>query len=76
MAQSVVVMAGLVPAIHAAPLQGALKVGALGAAWMPGTRPGMTVEVAASPSATTDFVSPDGPAGKRVKETKIFETAI
>jgi hypothetical protein len=39
------VMAGLVPAIHAAPLQTALKVFDGCAAWMPGTRPGMTCRV-------------------------------
>jgi hypothetical protein len=37
------VMAGLVPAIHAAPLQETFKIGVVGSAWMPGTRPGMTV---------------------------------
>jgi hypothetical protein len=36
------VMAGLVPAIHAAPSQNAFAIGRSGAAWMPGTRPGMT----------------------------------
>ena len=36
------VMAGLVPAIHAAPLQTTLEVHGGLWAWMPGTRPGMT----------------------------------
>jgi hypothetical protein len=36
-------MAGLVPAIHAVPPPPALKILRNGAAWMPGTRPGMTV---------------------------------
>jgi hypothetical protein len=36
------VMAGLVPAIHAAPLQKVFGVVGGGAAWIPGTRPGMT----------------------------------
>jgi hypothetical protein len=40
--QPAVVMAGLVPAIHAAPLQRTIVVGVLSTAWMPGTRPGMT----------------------------------
>jgi hypothetical protein len=35
-------MAGLVPAIHAAPLQITFDVGDGFSAWMPGTRPGMT----------------------------------
>jgi hypothetical protein len=35
-------MAGLVPAIHAAPLQTTFEVGDGFSAWMPGTRPGMT----------------------------------
>jgi hypothetical protein len=37
-----VVMAGLVPAIHAAPLQTTLEVRDGLWAWMPGTRPGKT----------------------------------
>jgi hypothetical protein len=40
--QPAVVMAGLVPAIHAAPLPETFEVGVLRTAWMPGTRPGMT----------------------------------
>jgi len=36
------VMAGLVPAIHAPPLLTTLRVVCGGAAWMPGSRPGMT----------------------------------
>jgi len=40
--QLLLVMAGLVPAIHAAPLREFFKDGAVGSAWMPGTRPGMT----------------------------------
>jgi hypothetical protein len=36
-------MAGLVPAIHAAPLQTTFKAGVNGAAWMAGTSPAMTV---------------------------------
>jgi hypothetical protein len=36
------VMAGLVPAIHAAPLQETFEVRTAGWAWMPGARPGMT----------------------------------
>jgi hypothetical protein len=39
-----VVMAGLVPAIHAAPLQKLFSIGGSGAAWMPGTRPGMMAD--------------------------------
>src|ERR1700722_5004890 len=39
---SFVVMAGLVPAIHAAPLQTNFDVGSGFWAWMPGTRPGLT----------------------------------
>jgi hypothetical protein len=37
------VLAGLVPAIHAAGLQPVSEEGVQGTAWMPGTRPGMTV---------------------------------
>jgi hypothetical protein len=37
------VMAGLVPAIHAARSRQAFKAGAGGSAWMPGARPGMTM---------------------------------
>jgi hypothetical protein len=40
--QLLLVMAGLVPAIHAVPLRESVKDGAVGSAWMPGTRPGMT----------------------------------
>jgi hypothetical protein len=40
--QPMVVMAGLVPAIHAAPLQETSEVGIRRTAWMPGTRPGRT----------------------------------
>ena len=36
------VMAGLVPAIHAAPLLETFEVRRIGSAWMPGTRPSMT----------------------------------
>jgi hypothetical protein len=36
------VMTGLVPVIHAAPLQKPSEVGRGFTAWMPGTRPGMT----------------------------------
>ena len=35
------VMAGLVPAIHAMPLRDAFRNGAVGSAWMPGTIPGL-----------------------------------
>jgi hypothetical protein len=35
-------MAGLVPAIHAAPLSESFNQRSGGSAWMPGTRPGMT----------------------------------
>ena len=35
-------MAGLVPAIHAAPTQETFEIGVVGSAWMPGKRPGMT----------------------------------
>jgi hypothetical protein len=38
----VVVVAGLVPAIHAAPLRETSEVGVFRTAWMPGTRPGRT----------------------------------
>ena len=42
-ARPAAVMAGLVPAIHAATkLRQTSKVSVLGTAWMPGTRPGMT----------------------------------
>jgi hypothetical protein len=40
--QPTVVMAGLVPAIHAAPLEEAFELGAFRAAWMAGTSPAMT----------------------------------
>jgi hypothetical protein len=36
------VMAGLVPAIHAPPLQETFEVGGFRSAWMPGTSPGTT----------------------------------
>jgi hypothetical protein len=36
-------MAGLVPAIHAVPPQEAFGVVVVGSAWMPGTRPAMTL---------------------------------
>src|ERR1700722_19057290 len=36
------VLAGLVPAIHAAPLQETFEVGGFRTAWMPGTSPGTT----------------------------------
>jgi hypothetical protein len=36
------VMAGLDPAIHAAPLRKIFGIFVRGSAWMPGTRPGMT----------------------------------
>jgi hypothetical protein len=37
-------VAGLVPAIHAVPLQATFKVGDFRSAWMPGTSPGKTRE--------------------------------
>jgi len=37
-------LAGLVPAIHAAPLQETFEVGGFRTAWMPGTSPGKTRE--------------------------------
>jgi hypothetical protein len=37
------VTAGLIPAIHAVPPQEAFGVVVVGSAWMPGTRPGMTL---------------------------------
>jgi len=37
------VMAGLVPAIHAVPLHLIFQHCGPGSAWMPGTRPGMTL---------------------------------
>jgi hypothetical protein len=55
-------MAGLVPAIHAAPLQGTFVVSAGGSAWMPGTRPGMTRGGCKERSNYNNFVSPDSPA--------------
>jgi hypothetical protein len=38
-------MTGLVPVIHAAPLQKPSEIGRSLTAWMPGTRPGMTAVV-------------------------------
>jgi hypothetical protein len=35
-------MAGLVPAIHAAPLRIIFGISVCGSAWIPGTRPGKT----------------------------------
>jgi hypothetical protein len=57
------VMAGLVPAIHAAPLQTTFEVGNGFWAWMLGTRPGMTCWGSERRSAVIEFYCPDGPAG-------------
>jgi hypothetical protein len=55
------VMAGLVPAIHAAPLRSTLEVRDGLSAWMPGTRPGMTWSSWKRRSTATEFCSPDSP---------------
>ena len=41
--ESNAVMAGLVPAIHAAPLRSLLRLRTRGTAWMAGTSPAMTI---------------------------------
>jgi hypothetical protein len=61
------VMAGLVPAIHAAPLQGTFEVGVGGSAWMPGTRPGMTRGGCKELSNYNQFRFPGQPCASREK---------
>jgi hypothetical protein len=53
------VLAGLVPAIHAEPLQETFKVGVFRTAWMPGTSPGTTRGVVCDLRFTTDLAEPD-----------------
>ena len=51
-------MAGLVPAIHAAPLSRNMQFSIVGTAWMPGTSPGMTIR-GCNPDDKTNLLSPD-----------------
>jgi hypothetical protein len=53
------VLAGLVPAIHAAPLQEAFEVGGFHTAWMPGTSPGTTREGYERPELYNWLAEPD-----------------
>jgi hypothetical protein len=53
------VMAGLVPAIHAAPLQTTVDVGDCGSAGMPGTGPGMTRGGCGRADNASGFAQPD-----------------
>jgi hypothetical protein len=56
---SFVVVAGLVPAIHAEPLQETFEVGGFRTAWMPGTSPGTTRGVVCDLRFTTGLAEPD-----------------
>jgi hypothetical protein len=56
------VMAGLVPAIHAVPLRSFFRNDASGSAWIPGTRPGMTTLGCKSLANDNRYISPDSRA--------------
>jgi hypothetical protein len=60
-----VVMAGLVPAIHAVLPRQALKILRNGAAWMPGTRPGMTSSSGRDMKFCNHFRFPGQPCAPR-----------
>ena len=60
--QSTAVMAGLVPAIHAAPLHEISQNCGPCSAWMPGTRPGMTRCGCAARGKRAGCIFPDSPA--------------
>jgi hypothetical protein len=78
------VMAGLVPAIHAAPLQETFEVGGLRSAWMPGTSPGTTRQgckrlelwVCKRWSTTTEFVPSNGALALQLKCKMLSSTAF